>query len=63
MTERTAVILTFAATMVLAGIALLALALLGASDELVAFAYVVLLCLGAMAISEVTDRYQSKRRD
>jgi hypothetical protein len=63
MTERTAIILTFIVTLTFSGCALLTLSLFGASDELVAFAYVVLLCLTATALSHVTLRYQSNRRD
>lgn len=60
MSDRTSLILSLVAIMGSGVGAFFGLALLGASDQLLGFAYVMLLCAVAPAVSHVGMRYWTK---
>ena len=59
MSERTALIVAFTAVMAITAVSLLALGLLRASPEVRVLAYMLLLCGGAHAVSQVVVHYRS----
>lgn len=62
MSQTKALALTFIATIAACVSALLILASLGAGDDILALAYLLVLCGGALASSSVVMHYASKRR-
>jgi hypothetical protein len=62
MTERKALVLTFAGMLSLYGALFVGLRFLGASNDLQGLVYILVLCGGAYASSSVVMHYGSKRR-
>lgn len=60
--ERTALLLTYLLTLIVGAAIFAALSLLGATDQLFAFASVVIVGCGALSGSLVTVRYGDARR-
>lgn len=62
MTENQVFIALYAVTMLVNVLALVGLGLLGASDQLFGFAFVVLLCVGSLVVGQVPPWYEARRR-